>query len=342
MDTVDILGGGWIAGTVDLGGEKSDIRSDKKAGPGRQQAIDDGRLELTRNYLVWLLESTWGDAGSKLRSIKSAADVRSALSAWEQCGHREYVVDILVRASETPATPKKLRAIRRRLDQLSESIYAAQQFQEQCRESLERAERALAGQWSDNEKVVIQEKRDERKSAFDRAGAECRSLNDRHKELLESLRDSEAYFARTEVARFCKSRRYRLTPLHAANALAGLPFIGWRQSAKRCGRLRYPHADGYTYQTFKIFRRIVDSRPRRGELVEHMEQWLRSHPESESHAIAELRKNWYYLRRAVQQVLKTKQLSRELPYAILREYLKRKSQPSAADLLFEEEERITA
>jgi hypothetical protein len=233
-----------------------------------------------------------------------------------------------------------LIAIRGQLRRLNESIRAAYDLQEQYRQSLERAEHALAGQWSEGEKAIIQEKRDERKSEFDRAGAECLSLNNRQKDLQETLRDSEAYFARAEVARFCKSRRYRLNPLRVANALAGLPFIGWRQSAKRCGPRHCPNANGYTYQIFKIFRRIVDSCRRREALVEYTEQWLRSRPESEFHAIAELRKNWYYLRRAVQEVLKTKQFSRGLPYSILREYLKRKSQPSAADLLFEEEERI--
>ena len=196
---------------------------DKKQRVGRQQAIDDDRLEETRNHLVWLLESTWGDVGSKLPKIKAAADVQPALCAWEQYRHHNYVVDILLRSSETPATPKKLTAIRRRIAQLNESIYAAQEFQEQCRQSLERAERALTGQWSDGEKAMVQEKRDERKSEFDRAGAECLSLNNRQKELQETLRDSEAYFARAEVARFCKSHRYRLNPVRVANALAGVP-----------------------------------------------------------------------------------------------------------------------
>jgi hypothetical protein len=307
---------------------------------GRRQAIDNGCLWGDRDALVWLLETNWADVGWNLRSIKSAADVRAAFQVCEQYqNNRYYVLDTLLRASEAPATPKKLNALRRRIGELSGALRDAYDVQEKCRESLARADRALAGQWSETEKEIIQTKRNERAAALADADGKYQSLQNKRKQLEDTLRDSEAYFARAEVVRFCKSRRYSLDPLNTANALAGLPLIGWRQSMKRCRQQECPGANGSTYQAFKIFRQIVESCRRRSDLINQAERWLKN-ASPKSYTVVQLRKDWYYLRRSLKAVMNTKLLSRALPYAILRDYLYQISHKSAADLLFEEDEQL--
>lgn len=86
------------------------------------------------------------------------------------------------------------------------------------------------------EQDVILEAINKRARVLARAGAEYTALRDQEKALEELLRDGEAYFARTEFLKFCKSKRYRLVPLNVANALAGLPLIGCRHSIRRCRR----------------------------------------------------------------------------------------------------------
>ena len=99
-------------------------------------------------------------------------------------------------------------------------------------------------------------------------------------------------------------------------------------------------ANGLSYQMFNIIRRTVNSCPPRPQLVGYAEQRLRSKTSSDPHAILELRQNWYYLRRAIEAVLKSKPHPRALPYLIFAEYLRKTMVRTAADLLFEEEERI--
>jgi hypothetical protein len=205
--------------------------------------------------------------------------------------------------------------------------------------------RIPATQLSQGEQEVIDDKIKERAQALAHAGAEYLALRDRRENLERLLQDGEAYFARAELVRFCKSRRYSLNPLNTANALAGLPFIGWRQSAKRCRKWKCPGADGIAYQTFKIIYRIVNSCIRRSELIRYAEQWLRSKGVSgrwnwSKHAVSELQRNWYYVRRSIQTVLKTKPRARALPYMITSEYLRKTARRTAVDMLFEEEERI--
>jgi hypothetical protein len=154
------------------------------------------------------------------------------------------------------------------------------------------------------------------------------------------LQDGEAYFARAEFVRFLRSHRYRLTPLNVANALAGLPYIGWRQSAKRCRKHEARGANGGAMQIFNTIRRIVQSCTRKSELIKHAERWLKAHSGTKSFGVLELRKDFYYLRWSIKTVLETGSRRRELPYAIAREYWKRKSTPSNVDLLFAEEESI--
>jgi hypothetical protein len=318
-------------------GESSETTARSRA--GRKPGIDDEYLGGTRDSLVWLLENTWGEVGWNVRTIKTPADVSRALQSWEQ--HRDkYVVVALLRPSDHPATAKTLNAMRRRLARLNESVRTAYEFHLKRKESLDRAERAMAQSTSQDEKELIAAEREKRLQAFRSAEAEHLAANGRREKLEQQLRDGEAHFARTEFVRFCKSRRYTLNPLNTANALAGLPFIGWRQSAKRCKKWESANANGYTFQVFNNIRRMVDSCPSRTELVGHAEQWLRSKRSSDPYAISQLRQNWYYLRRAIESVLKSKPPQRALPYLLSSEYLRKTTVRTAVDLLFEEEERI--
>src|SRR5690349_5463735 len=81
---------------------------------GRAERLDDAMLLSTRNHLVWLLENTWGQVGWKLQYAKTSAQVREALHDWQQYGDYRYVVEVLLRPSESAATGK-LNELRYRL-----------------------------------------------------------------------------------------------------------------------------------------------------------------------------------------------------------------------------------
>jgi len=309
---------------------------------GRRMAIEDGRLWNNRDSLVFLLETTWADVGDKLRKIRKLDDAYEVLQVWKQDNRHNhlYVTQTLLRPSSSPTTAKVLNEKRRRLRTLNVSARRAYESLEKCCTSFEIAMRAATGQYSESEQATIGDKIRERAAILGHAGAEYLALTDEQKDTVEHIKDCEAHFARTEFVRFCKSGRYRLTPLNTANALAGLPDIGWRQSAKRCKMQVCPGTNGGSMQVFETIRRIVQSCTRKSELLKHAERWLRAQRKTKSYGASELQTNWYYLRSSIKAAVEAGTRSRDLPFAITRQYWKRRYHPSNADVLFADDERI--
>jgi hypothetical protein len=307
---------------------------------GRPLSIDDESLRESRESLLLLLENTWGEVGWNLRRIKVPADVRDAFRPLGNYPNKCYVVDSLLRPSEKPATAKKLIAMRRRLSRLSKSISDAEESERRCRDALAMVDRVVSADFTEPEQERIRAEREKRASALKTVQEKLSPLNSEYQNQQATLLDGEAHFAQSEVLRFCKSRRYSLTPLNTANALAGLPLIGWRQSVKRCGKWERTTAN-IAYQVFKTITAIVNSCPRRDALPKHAEQWLRVR-RRKSDAISELRQNWYYLRFSIEAALQEKPvvISRALPFKIASEYKRRKAKPSALDELLQDEEQI--
>jgi hypothetical protein len=316
-----------------------EVSGDRPKRQRRQSLVSDGQLWNDRDHLVWLLENSWPDLGGKLSTIKSATDVLALLRIWKS---ERYVVQTLLRPTSKPATAKSLYAMRRRRRELNAERMKALEYMNKCRESLEVAQRASNGQLSETERLVVEEAVKDRADKFAQAEKEYQELNRKQAETEQVLQDCEAYFARSEAVKFFRSRRYRITPVNTANALAGLPFMGWRQSVKRCRPNKPSGAHGGAMQVFDAIRRIVQSCTRKSELVKHAERWLR-HPVgigSKSYAVTELRKDWFYLRWSIKTVLEAGSRTRDLPYAIAREYQRRKATASNVDRLLEEDERI--
>jgi len=312
---------------------------------GRPIAIDDGRLIGARDHLVWLFEETWADVGERLPWIRKPADVLEALQVWNNpntCYNQHYIAQCLLRPSSVPANPKWLTTIRRQLSELNVTLRNAQDDLDKCRQSFEKAERALSVSLSASDKLAVEDQISRRRQKLSQSQTEYEAVSKRQKETQELLLDGEATFARAEFVRFCGSNRYRVAPLNIANALAGLPYIGWRQSANRCKKHPAPGLDGQSMQVFKTIDRIVRSNVRRSDLLAHAERWLRMQKDKSSLGVSVLREKWYYLRWAIKTVLEAEPRvqTRVLQFAIAREYWKRVGRPSNVDQLFEEEERI--
>jgi hypothetical protein len=305
----------------------------------RKPIIEDGRIWSDRDHLVWLLEVTWPDVGGRLPRIKSPTDVLDVLQAWHGRSNN-YIVETLLRKESSPATATILNQQRRQLGSLHKESLRAWEYREKCRESLEVAERALSPQLSERDKAIVEEQRTKRAAKLAQADELYAAAKNREDKLDKLLKEGEAYFARTEFTQFCQSRRYRLTAVNTANALAGLPFIGWRQASLRCAQQRAQGANGGAMQVFDTIRRIVASSTRKSLLVKHAEQWLKAQRGSKSFGVTELKKDFYYLRSAIETVLKSNPRGRDLPYAIAKEYRERKSHISNVDILFAEDEAL--
>jgi len=328
---------------------------------GRPLGMDDGRLLGNRDFLVWLLESTWSEVGLALRRVKTTAAVRIALQPWEQNRDAHSVVDALLRPTEHPTTPKKLRALEQRKAELGHLVQDADARRQECQKSLEKVDNVLTlleqdkkdervstltQELTEDQKAIAAKERIKRMTALENAEAEYVKHQAKCMDSIEVLKDAYAYVAQIELVRFCNSSLYSINPLNVANALAGWPYLGHRQSIKRCRRSKPANAGNLPYIIVKILHRIISTRKQNAKLVQHAKQWLRTKRVSKSdalfNAVTGLRQNWYYLEHAISTVVDTRVLTRELPYKITTEYFRRLKARTSVDILFEEDERISS
>jgi hypothetical protein len=76
-------------------------------------------------------------------------------------------------------------------------------------------------------------------------------------------------------------------------------------------------------------------------LVEKVERFLRSSPRRDSYVLAELRQNWYYLRKSIESIEPQKLQPKSIPFRIIADYQRRLQSRTAIDWFFEEEEQLT-
>src|SRR5205814_1205314 len=69
-----------------------------------------------------------------------------------------------------------------------------------------------------------------RQASLDAANKVLADVRTRERELEKILRDKEAAFSQSELLKFIHARKYARNPLQFANAMAGLPDMGWHQS----------------------------------------------------------------------------------------------------------------
>jgi hypothetical protein len=247
---------------------------------------------------------------------------------------------MLLTQSDAKANAKELTDLRGELSRLNISARDSSEFQQLTQEFLEQLGYAagLPNLPNEDQNIIADERR-ELALAVALREQESLSLSNQCERIELLLNEKEGCFARDQLLRFVRSHRYTLTPFRTANAIAGLPFIGWRQSAKRCSKWKHP--DGFSYQTFKTVDRIIKSCSERTEMINHAERWLRNRPQgTKFNAVRDLQWGWYYLKRSMQTALAARAHPKALPFLITRLYFEKSESPSAVDSILEYRERI--
>ena len=125
--------------------------------------------------------------------------------------------------------------------------------------------------------------------------------------------------------------------------MAGLPFIGWRQSAIRCAEFFRQYPEAFAYTLFLVVARVCMECPSDGllRLSDYMKAYLFEPKERDRQACRELRENWYFLRSAIQSVLAQMHPPKgALPYRIMVEYQRRWQCQTQADILMNRANRL--
>jgi hypothetical protein len=305
---------------------------------GRPLAIDDEWLLTRRDGFIDLFSLTWGVAGWELPRARTMQDVVEVFRALDVDQRWSHLLAPFVRATSIHVTPED---VRRRSDALKGAYDDAAELERKIRpfdERLREADNAVA--------LLPREKKDqppdaakcravrrERQRAFDLIKAEADENAALVRKCESELRDTEASAAQRELLAFIASEKYHFNPENLANAVAGLPRIGWQRSYKRCSAKKsgmWPH------RSFKVFRLIEGaSREKPEDFANALASAIRTLSTRNGFEIKfrqSLCKNWWFFKRAIAD--ETQGDSESRPYRVFASYQRYIAQPrSSQDLL---------
>ena len=199
------------------------------------------------------------------RKCKNEKDVGHALSPLKEVAFIRERASIFSLESTGAVTADEVREVRAELREVERRYQEAEGAKQHSLDRLGRLNEATDDALQNSRREIERA----RKECEIRIVSQSNAVQDLSRLRVNSeskLRGLEAGFARKEILSFLKSKRYELTPLHLANAIAGLPYMGWRQSMRRSSKRPSKSANGLHFQIFKALRLITaNARERNSE-----------------------------------------------------------------------------
>jgi hypothetical protein len=306
---------------------------------GRPTRLDDLSLQNRRDGFLQILEWHWGELGWELPRCKQPEDVRRAFEFLSGKLFHEMIT-LFCHPSRESGLRTETSEVRRQLASLTPKLRKAYEASREAHERLQRIRAALAQAGSQapgrlRGELRVREKKTQEAERFHE------SLSGINQELSDRLGDCEAYYARKEMCDFIASKRYEINPLNLANAAAGLPFMGWRQSMKRCRRGKPVVANGLSYQVFKIIRYLYSTAKTKNALglVAHFKENLPALSKKHERPRQELAEHWFFLERAIREGSQASRIE-AIPFEISKRYFRSVQSQSAMDVVIAEESRL--
>lgn len=302
---------------------------------GRPTELSDAQLNNRRDQLVEIFEGYWAEIGWELQRCKKAEDlVRIFTPIADPRSWVGEVVILFCRPCSEAASGSTLRKLRGERRALGEPIYAGDAAKRFAEEQLLQVNSALAQVRGTNRRILKRARKARRKEYW-KAAKRYSDLSKKERELDLRLKGVGAGFARLELFRFLKSKRYVLTPTALANAAAGLPYMGWRQSVRRSTKAPCKFTNGSWYQIFKTIRYLTAIAKRKTvhSFVRSFRERIPLLPSRYQLPKVELAAKWLYLERAIRHAYRTKLHLKALPFEITKQYLKQIHSQTQVDIV---------
>jgi hypothetical protein len=316
-----------------------------------RRTVRGGQLSANRDAILGILCAWWPHIGWQLTTARAREELRQALEPVKDHPNRQYI-DRLLRPTNVAASPPKIRAreIREKrlaLGQVVKHTHDAQTKHSKCATECQELERAMS-QARPDQTELIERELSKRKAEFQRTQDQLTTANATQKMLEEELLDKEAAFAQDQVLAFIgEKRKYALTPVNLANAMAGLPygidvpFLGVWQSHARCSKLDSSMLPSFHYEVFNAIESILErSKGSPLSLLEFFQQEIKvlpktillTHPTMGSRRVdnytrTHLCENWWYLQCAIEKSQKSTDDPRPMHFVIAANFDKLLGEP---------------
>lgn len=283
--------------------------------------LTDPQIQGRAVQLLSVFEWDWGRIGLALERCKTPDDLIEIFSPLVET-HVGSLISPLCRPSTAIASGAQLRKIRSKLRGVQKLRNSIDLERSGTHDAWQRADNVFATMPIRNRRVLRRETK-ERRKAFARATQKYRSITANEYALESELRALEGPFARKELFNFLKKQRCELNPVNLACAVAGLPFMGWRQSRKRCDLKAIQSARGPADQLFKAIRYLVNTAKERTERVlsDHFRNSITTLPSRYANAKKTMADNWLFLERAIRAACQAEPHPRAIPFNIMDRYV---------------------
>ncbi|HVB32767.1 MAG TPA: hypothetical protein VNJ52_00125 [Patescibacteria group bacterium] len=309
--------------------------------------VPDNILLGSRNRWLSLYEEFWPEIGFNLLEIRkrkggTIEDVRKVFEPirGRVCGD---LASAFLQGSPREVDGKTLRADRIRASKLRYEVQGKRDRRVGMERSCAEAESALAVA-GEQEKEVIQaqaNQRQERLSEFEEGLAQAETES---KELDQRVENEEAYWYCSQLLDFLSKERYTVEPLRLANAMAGLPEMGWRESSDRCSKMTRSSAFGhFHYRVFEAVSRIWRRRPKdiQDAPTEFFQPQILGLPKKDKWAREAFCRGWRDLRLAIEECWAAQHDDDFMPYAITSAFLRNQlRQKTEVERMLDDHEKL--
>jgi hypothetical protein len=319
--------------TIDTASEELAVRR------GRPTEFTNAQLRNRRDQLAQDFDAAWPEIGWELSRCEKLGNVSKIFDS-VLSKHKEDLFSIFRRPSEEPADFVKLRKLRSERRYLAPPSYVAEESKRRAHSQLLQADWALAE--NSKRRRIIKRERKRRRKAASQVEQEYRGLSDKQRLINQQIRALEPSVARRELFRFIRSKRYELTPISLANAMANVPYSGWRQSMRRCEQFPSYLGNGPIHQLFKAIRYLVTKASKRTEsaLLKDIHAGIPSLPSRYKIVKVKLAHHWFYVERAIRRAYRTNPNLSAIPFKITFQYLRQLQSPTQEEALLAEGAKI--
>jgi len=314
-----------------------------RAGRGRRSQISDPNLHNRREQLVQIFEACWGEIGWKIRKCKTPDDLIPIFSALPAGMSEDRIMAFNMLSATQTVSADALRMADKQSRALVRPMMAAQEEESAAEKRLNLVRAAMGqGQGTEEQLTLVKEELEKSEKETQEKQEKYWNLMSQDNRLRERLRFDGGRFARQEMLHFLRSKRYELTPLSLANAVAGLPYMGWRQSMRRCSKDSSLIVNGSKYQVFKAIRYLLSKVQRKSDesLVEFLREAIPKLPYRYRLAKTELASGWYFFERALRLARQEQPNSKAFVFEVTKHFFKQQRVLSHLDIFLAEQRKL--
>ena len=314
---------------------------------GRPTVGDTFLLSGLNNWLSFF-EECWPEIGFDLLGFRKrkGSTIEDLRTVFERIpgGNRRDLAQVFLRGSPLEVDSKTLRADRIRAAKLPHQIQEMRNLRLGFVQSCTEAERALA-QASEQDREIIQAQANGRKDRLSDLDEKLARAEMESEELSQRVKNEETYWFCSQLLDFLRKDRYAIEPLPLANAMAGLPDMGWRESYDRTSKMtRSSDFVQFPYRAFDVISRIWRRRPKGDQVAPtefFREQVLRM-PKKDDGARGVFCRGWRDLRLAIEECWTAQQSEDFMPYAITSAFLRNQiRQKTEKERMLDEHEMLS-